>query len=78
MGVIIHSFNLNFSPKMSYCMLQHDIVVTELHAYDFVIKDFVIKKGHYPDILITLRARLPILLFLKIDSSSCSPLHLHI
>ena len=26
---------------MSYCY------VTELHAYDFVIKDFVIKKGHY-------------------------------
>ena len=26
--------------------------VTELHAYDFVIKDFVIKMGHY--LLLTL------------------------
>ena len=47
MGVITYSFNLNISPKMSYCVLECDIVVTELHIYDFVIKDFVIKKGHY-------------------------------
>ena len=47
MGVIIYSFNLNISPKMSYGVLECDIVVTVLHAYDFVIKDFVIKKGHY-------------------------------
>ena len=26
-------------------MLECDIVVTELHAYDFVIKDFVVTKG---------------------------------
>ena len=43
MGVIIYSFNLNVSPKMSYVMLECDTVI--LHAYDFVIKDFVIKKG---------------------------------
>ena len=37
--------NLNISPKMSYGVSECDIVVTELHAYDFVIKDFVIKGG---------------------------------
>ena len=37
--------NLNISPKMSYGVLECDIViVTELCAYDFVIKDFIIKK----------------------------------
>ena len=36
MGVIIYSFNLNISPKMSYVMLECDTVI--LHAYDFVIK----------------------------------------
>ena len=25
MGVIIYSFNLNISPKMSYCVLESDI-----------------------------------------------------
>ena len=29
---------------MSYGKLECDIVVTELHVYDFMIKDFVIKK----------------------------------
>ena len=33
--------NLNTSPEMSYGVLECDIVVTELHAYDFVIKDLV-------------------------------------
>ena len=47
MGVIIYSFNLNMSPKMPYGVLECDIVLTELHAYDFVIKDFVIKRGRY-------------------------------
>ena len=48
MGVIIYSFNLNISPKMSYGVLECDIVVREVHAYDFVsTQDFVIKKGHY-------------------------------
>ena len=42
MGVMIYSFNLNISPKMSYGVLECDIVVTELHA-----QDFVIKKGRY-------------------------------
>ena len=42
MGVLIYSFNLNISPKMSYGVLECDIVVTELRAYDFVIKDCVI------------------------------------
>ena len=37
MGVIIYSFNLNISPKVSYGMFECDIV-TELYAYDFVIK----------------------------------------
>ena len=41
MGVIIYSFNLNILPKMAYGVFECDIVVTELHAYDFVIKDFV-------------------------------------
>ena len=30
---------------MSYGMLECDIVVTELHAYDFIIKDFIIKRS---------------------------------
>ena len=44
MDIIIYSFNLNISPKVSYGMLECDIV-TELHAYSFVIKYFVIKMG---------------------------------
>ena len=40
MGVVISSFNLNISPKMSYSVLECD--VTELHAYDFVMKKGVI------------------------------------
>ena len=42
MGVIIYSFNLNISPKISYGVLECDIVGTELHAYDFVIKKGVL------------------------------------
>ena len=42
MGVIIYSFNLNISPKMSYNVFECD---TELHAYDFVIKDFITNRG---------------------------------
>ena len=38
MGVIIYSFNLNISPKMLYGVLVQYCYVTELHAYDFVIK----------------------------------------
>ena len=45
MGLIIYSFNLNISPKRSYGVLECSIVVTELHAYDFVIKDFVRNRG---------------------------------
>ena len=41
----MYSFNLNISPKTSYGVLECDIVVTELHAHGFVIKEFVIKKG---------------------------------
>ena len=41
-GVTIYSFNLSISSKMSYDMLECDFV-TELHAYDFVIKYFIIK-----------------------------------
>ena len=39
MGVITYSFNLNISPKMSCGVLECDIVVTELHAYDFEMKE---------------------------------------
>ena len=42
MGVIIYSFNLNISPKMSYAVLECDIVVTESPVYDFVIKKGVL------------------------------------
>ena len=43
MGVIIYSFNLNISPKVSYGVLECDtVIVIELHAYDFVIKRGVI------------------------------------
>ena len=48
MGVIIYSFNSNISPKISYGVYEcelHAYRITELHAYDFVIKDFVIKRG---------------------------------
>ena len=47
MGIIIYSFNLNILPKMPYVMLECDSYVTKLHAYYFVIKDFIIKKGSY-------------------------------
>ena len=45
MAVIIHSFSLNILPKMSCGVLECDIVVTELHAYDFVIKRGIIYAG---------------------------------
>ena len=45
--VVIYSFNLNISPKMSYGVLECDSYVTEFPAYDFVIKDFAIKNGRY-------------------------------
>ena len=45
MGVVIYSFYLNTLPKMAYGVLECDIVVTELCTYDFVIKDFVMKRG---------------------------------
>ena len=32
MGVIIYSFNLNMSPKMSHGVLECDIVMLQLHA----------------------------------------------
>ena len=39
MGVIIYSFNLNTSPKMSYGVLEWEYYyVTELLAYNFIIK----------------------------------------
>ena len=38
MSVIIYSFNLNMSPKMSYGVLKCDSYIIELYAYDFVIK----------------------------------------
>ena len=44
MGVIIYSFNLNISPKVSYAVLECDVVMYRI-TYDFVIKDFVIKRA---------------------------------
>ena len=44
MGLIIYSFNLKISPT---CHMVWYCYVTELHAYHFVIKDCVIKRGHY-------------------------------
>ena len=43
-GNVSHEIDssLNISPKMSHGVLECDIVM--LHAYDFVIKDFVLKK----------------------------------
>ena len=45
MGLIIFSSNLNISPKMSYGTLEWYCYVTEWHAYDFVITNFVKKWG---------------------------------
>ena len=44
MGVIIYSFIWTFH---IWCAWVWYCYVIELHAYDFVIKYFVIKKGHY-------------------------------
>ena len=47
MGVIIYSFNLNISPKMSYGVLVCDTVMLQNYMLMmFIIKDFVIIKGH--------------------------------
>ena len=40
--------NLNISPNMSYSVLECDIVVTWLLAYDFVIEHFVKEKEYCP------------------------------
>ena len=46
MGVMIYSFNLTVSPKLSYGVAWVWYrYVTELHAYDFVIKRGVICAG---------------------------------
>ena len=45
MGVIIDSFNLNISAKMSCCAWVWYYYITELHAYDFMEKGFIIKRG---------------------------------
>ena len=47
MGIVTYSFNVNISPEMSYGVLECDSYVTELHAHDFVLKDFVINQRHY-------------------------------
>ena len=47
MDVITYSFNLDSLPEMSYGVLECNSVVTELHVYDFLIKEFVIKEGRY-------------------------------
>ena len=51
MGVIIYSFNLNVSPKMSYGVLEC-CYVSELHAYDFVIKRGIICARPYMSCLL--------------------------
>ena len=45
MGAIIYSFNQTFHLKHHMVVLECDSYVTELHACDIIIKDFVIKKG---------------------------------
>ena len=64
MGVIIYIFNLNISPKMPYGVLKCD-VVTESHAYDFVIRKGVICAGPciYLRYVITISGNLLILGF---------------
>ena len=47
MGVIIYSFNLNISSKISYGMLEYDIVMLQNYMLMISLKDFEIKKGHY-------------------------------
>ena len=47
MGVIIYSFNVSISPKMSVVCLSVILLCYRINAYDFVIKDFVIKRGRY-------------------------------
>ena len=55
MVVIIYSFNLNISRKMSHGVLECDIAM--LQNYDYAY-DFVIKKVHYctgPCMLVNMR-----------------------
>ena len=44
MGVIIYSFNLNISPKMSYDVLECNIVTLENYILMLCNEEFVIKK----------------------------------
>ena len=45
MGVIIYSVNLNTSPKLSYDMLECDIVMLQNYMLCFCNKRFCNKKG---------------------------------
>ena len=45
MGVIIYSFNLNVSPKMSYGVFECDIVMLQNYMIRFCNKIFCNKKG---------------------------------
>ena len=45
MGVILYSFNLKISPKMSYSMLECDIVMLQNYMLMIVRKYFVMKRG---------------------------------
>ena len=45
MDIIIYSFNLNISPKMSCGVLECDVLRYRITCYDFVTENFVIKKG---------------------------------
>ena len=47
MGVIIYSFNLNTSPKMSYGELECDIVMLQNYMLMICNKRFCNKKWHY-------------------------------
>ena len=48
MGVIIYSFNLNISPKMSYGVLECAIVILQNYMLIMIFnKRFCNKKGHY-------------------------------
>ena len=45
MGVIIYSFNLNISPKMSYGVLERDSVMLQNSCLGFCNKRFCNKNG---------------------------------
>ena len=47
MGIIVYSFNLNISPKMSYGVPEYDIVMLQNYMLMIFNKIFCNKKGCY-------------------------------